>query len=232
MIACDNLNVCSGSFCLQGISFRIPAGKYGVLMGPSGCGKTTLLEALCGLRKIETGTVHLGDKEATYLGPAERGVGFVPQDGALFPRMTVQDNLAFALNVRHLARDLIDHRVEELADRLSIGHLLKRKATGLSGGEAQRVALGRALAARPSVLLLDEPLSALDETTRDQMVDLLSRVQHESGVTALHVTHSRREANQLADTLIEMSAGRVIEHSTEPQIERGRPDRHPIAASS
>lgn len=184
-------------------------------MGPSGCGKTTLLEALCGLRKVESGTVDLGNKEATNLRPAERGVGYVPQDGALFPRMTVRDNLGFALSVRHAAVEVIAQRVEELADRLAITHLLKRKATGLSGGEAQRVALGRALAARPSVLLMDEPLSSLDEPAREQMVELLSCLHHESGVTALHVTHSRREAEQLADTLIEMSAGRVIEQPAE-----------------
>src|SRR4051812_42480304 len=170
-------------------------------MGRTGCGKTTLLEAVCGLRPVRAGRIRLGTADVTHLPPADRGIGYVPQDLALFPAHTVRGHLGFALEVRGRPRAEVDGRVAELADLLGLGGLLDRTPDGLSGGEAQRVALGRALAFRPSVLLLDEPLSALDEDTRAGMYDLLRAVQRQTGVTTLHVTHSRAEAKALADRL-------------------------------
>jgi ABC-type sugar transport system ATPase subunit len=170
-------------------------------MGKTGCGKTTLLEAICGLRQVHAGRIVLLGRDVTQLKPAQRGVGYVPQDLALFPGHTVREHLAFALEVRRWSRAAIDARVRELAGLLGITHLLDRYPQGLSGGEAQRVALGRALAFHPPVLLLDEPLSALDEDTRSEMATLLRDVQRQTGVTTLHVTHSLTEARRLADRL-------------------------------
>jgi molybdate/tungstate transport system ATP-binding protein len=133
----------------------------------------------------------------------------VPQDRALFQTLTVRDNLAFALEVRRRPHDEVAARVEQLANWLGITHLLKRKPPGLSGGEAQRVALGRALAAEPSVLCLDEPLSALDSDTRAEIQELLKAIQQRTKVTTLHVTHHREEAERLADTLLVLKDGRV-----------------------
>ena len=138
-----------------------------------------------------------------------RGIGFVPQDGALFPTMTVEDQIGFALHVRRRPRQEIIARVRELSQLLEIEHLLKRLPGHLSGGEAQRVALGRALAFRPHVLLLDEPLSALDPDTRQQMYQLLRRIRQQTLLTAIHVTHSQQEAETLADVILELKDGSV-----------------------
>ena len=207
----DNLSWHAGAFRLEGVSFSVPAASYAVLMGRTGCGKTTLLEILCGLRPPAGGRVFIGEHDVTDLPPGERGIGYVPQDGAMFPTMTVREQLGFALAIRRRPASEIAARVKELADHLGIAHLLGRLPQHLSGGERQRVALGRALAAKPSVLLLDEPLSALDEELRDELAALLKRVQQDLGLTALHITHSRHEATQLADVIFRMEAGRVAE---------------------
>ncbi len=193
------------------MTLEVPTGQYGVLMGKTGCGKTTLLEAVCGLRRLESGTVRLLDRDVTGLRPADRGIGYVPQDLALFSTLTVRDHLAFALVVRRRRRQEIAARVQELAELLGIGHLLERKPRGLSGGEAQRVALGRALAMRPQVLLFDEPLSALDDDTRQEMYELLQAVRRAMPVTVLHVTHNRDEASRLGDRFFQLRDGRIGE---------------------
>jgi ABC-type sugar transport system ATPase subunit len=213
MIDLDNLSIRSGSFALSGVSLSVPAGCYAILMGGTGQGKTTILEAICGLRQITSGRVLLGGIDVTRKKPADRGVGYVPQDLGLFPTMSVRGHLEFALRVRKTPRAAIDARVAELARLLGIEPLLSRRVRGLSGGEAQRVALGRALSFRPQVLLLDEPLNALDESTRDRLVDLLRLIQNETGVTTLHITHTRVEARALADKLIVLTNGRLQEHS-------------------
>ena len=158
MIALENIALRQGSFELSDLSLELASGEYGVLMGRSGCGKTTLLEAVCGLRNIAGGRIILGGRDVTQLPPAERGVGYVPQDRALFPTMLVREQLAFALVLRALGQAEIAGRVDELAELLGITGLLDRTPDKLSGGEAQRVALGRALAHAPAVLCLDEPL--------------------------------------------------------------------------
>ncbi|MBI3876094.1 MAG: ABC transporter ATP-binding protein [Verrucomicrobia bacterium] len=217
MIRFDNLSWHAGAFRLENISFTVPAGSYAVLMGQTGCGKTTLLEILCGLRRPASGRVFIGERDVTDLPPGERGLGYVPQDGALFPTMTVDEQIGFALTIRKRPAAETAARVQELSGQLGIAHLLARRPQHLSGGERQRVALGRALAAKPSVLLLDEPLSALDEELRDDLAALLKRVQRELGLTALHITHSRREAAQLADVLFRLAAGRVTETQEPPR---------------
>ncbi len=217
MIRFENISWHAGAFRLEGVSFAVPAKSYAVLMGQTGCGKTTLLEILCGLRRAKAGRVFIGGRDVTHETPGGRGIGYVPQDGALFPTMTVRENIGFALRLRHRSSDEIQQRVNELAAHLGVAHLLDRLPQGLSGGERQRVALGRALAAKPGVLLLDEPLSALDEELRDDLAGLLKKIQRELGVSALHVTHSRDEAAKLADVLFRLDDGRVQEAPLLPQ---------------
>ena len=143
MIAIDDLSIRQGAFRLSGLSLRVPTGSYGVLMGRTGCGKTSLLEAVAGLRPVAGGRVLLSDRDVTRLSPGERGIGYVPQDAALFDAMTVHNQLAFALYLRGMKRAAVRDRVAELAGWLGIAGLLHRRPAGLSGGEAQRVALGR-----------------------------------------------------------------------------------------
>jgi len=216
MISLSHVAVRQGTFVLNDVSLEIPACRYGVLMGRTGSGKTTLLEAICGLRPVSAGSIRLMGRDVTRLKPAARGIGYVPQDTALFSTMTVRDHLAFALVVRRWSRRAIAARVDELAAMLGIGHLLDRRPRGLSGGESQRVALGRALAMRPGVLLFDEPLSALDDQTRHEMYDLLRSIRRQVAVTVLHVTHNRLEAEYLADRTFELSGGGVSLVSCSP----------------
>jgi len=209
MIALHQVVVRQGGFALENISLEIPTGAYGMLMGKTGSGKTTLAEAICGLRPVAAGRIRLAGRDVTGLKPAARGVGYVPQDASLFSTLTVRGHLAFALVIRRWKREDIDARVNELAELLGIRHLLARRPAGLSGGEAQRVALGRALAMRPRVLVFDEPLSALDDDTRTEMYDLIDAVRRQTPVTVLHITHNRAEADRLADRLLELRSGEV-----------------------
>jgi ABC-type sugar transport system ATPase subunit len=216
MIQVENITVQAGKFSLAGVSLHVPAGSYGALMGRTGCGKSTLLEAIAGLKPVQSGRILLGGRDVTRERPSGRGIGYVPQDGALFSTMTVREHLAFALAMRRTPRAAIERRVDELAGLIGIGYLLARRPFGLSGGERQRVALGRALSFRPRVLLLDEPLSAVDEERRGEMYELLRRVQRETGVTALHVTHNPDEARQLADCVFVLHQGKIShEHQTQ-----------------
>ena len=202
MIAVEQLGIRVGGFHLENIRFTIPTGSYVTLMGKSGTGKTTLMEAICGLRPVQAGRIMVSNRDVTHRKAAERGIGYVPQDGALFMAMTVRRQLGFALHIRRWPTAAIARRVEELAALLGISDLLPRKPYGLSGGEMQRVALGRALAASPTVLCLDEPLSALDDDTRQEMYHLLSSVHRYSGATTLHITHAVRDAVELADSCL------------------------------
>jgi ABC-type sugar transport system ATPase subunit len=210
VIQVQDLCIEQGDFRLENIGFTVADGKYGVLMGRSGCGKTTIIEAICGLRPIRHGQIHLSDREVTKLRPAERNIGYVPQDIALFPGYRVRDQLAFSLVVRNAPKMQIAERVEHMAGLLGISHLLDRKPEGLSGGEAKRVALGRALVPQPEVLCLDEPLSNLDEDINAEMIELLGSTIREEAVTVLHITHSSREADRLADVRLSLVDGVVV----------------------
>jgi len=211
VIAVEKLTVRAGEFSLREATFTLPTGSYGMLMGKTGTGKTTILEAIAGLTPIESGRILLKDRDVTNLQAADRHVGYVPQDGALFTTMSVREHLAFALVIRNTGSATIDQRVQQLAELLEIGHLLDRGTQRLSGGEKQRVAIGRALSFRPDTLLLDEPLSALDDDTREQMYGMLKHVQEETGVTTLHVTHHRHDVENLADVVFRIDDG-TIQH--------------------
>ena len=195
---------------MDGINFEVAAGEYAVLMGKTGCGKTTLLELICGLRRPKSGRIVLHETDVTTLRPAERSVGYVPQDGALFDTMTVRNHLEFALLVRRWDPNRIKSRVDSLSEMLEISHILNRYPKGLSGGERQRVALGRAIAFEPKTLILDEPLSALDESTKQHMYEILLKIREQSEITALHVTHSEGEAEVLGDRILRFTDQKVI----------------------
>jgi ABC-type sugar transport system ATPase subunit len=199
VIRLQNISWKAGAFALDNVSFAVPAATYAVLMGRTGTGKTSLVEIICGLRAPQSGQVWLNDRDVTRMPPGQRGLGFVPQDGALFPALTVAEQIGFALRIQKAPSASIDATVRELAAEMAITHLLDRRPQGLSGGEKQRVALARALAAKPGVLLLDEPLAAVDEDTQSDLIHLLKRTQQQHQITVLHVTHSRREAEALAD---------------------------------
>lgn len=209
MIAVTDLSLTQGDFTLREVNLVVPEGEYGVLMGRSGCGKTTVLEVVCGLRPFTGGEIEVSGRSVGHLKPAERGIGYVPQDRALFPTMRVRDQIAFSLIVRNWTQAQIASRVDELAELLGITDLLDRMPFGLSGGEAQRVALARALAFRPTALCLDEPLSALDEDLHDEICEMLSDVHRQTGVTVLHITHSHSEAKRLADVRFRMEKATI-----------------------
>lgn len=210
MIEFEEVSITLGKFRMDKISFSIPTGAYGVLMGTSGSGKTTLLEILCGLKRPQGGRVLLYGEDHTHSPPGRRSIGYVPQDGALFPTMNVFDNLAFALTIRDTPRKKLVGPVERMAESLGIAHLLKRQTFFLSGGEKQRVALGRALLASPRILCLDEPLAALDEHTHERMVDLLRSVHDQSGTTVLHITHRATEADALGNCVVRLANGQLV----------------------
>lgn len=204
MIEVKELIVKQGSFTLPKISFRVETGRYAVLMGKTGAGKSTILESICGLRKVFSGQILIDGVDVTTWSPPDRNLGYMPQDLALFPTLNVREHLEFAMRLRWMPAAKRNEQVSFLAGILGLEKLLDRKVKGLSGGESQRVALGRALSFGPRVLLLDEPLSALDSGTRFTAQRLLKDVNRKTGVTVLHVTHSQEEANALADDCIRL----------------------------
>lgn len=209
MIRLDNVSWTAGRFRLDEVSFEVPPSCYAALMGATGSGKTSLLEIIGGLRAPTRGRVWVAGNDVTDLPPRSRRIGYVPQDGALFPAMRIGNQIGFAPRIAGRSPAEIEATVSRLAVDMHISHLLDRYPQGLSGGEKQRAALARALAAAPQVLLLDEPLSALDEPLRDDLTAMLRRMQQDQDLTVLHVTHSLREASQCADVVLSLAGGRV-----------------------
>ena len=191
------------------VDLAIGDGEFVVLVGPSGCGKTTTLRMIAGLESISDGELRIGDRVVTDLPPKERDVAMVFQNYALYPHMTVYQNLSFALRLQHLSRPDIDRRVREAAGLLGLEHLLDRNPRQLSGGERQRVALGRALVRHPQVFLFDEPLSNLDAKLRVQMRREIARLHRELKATMIYVTHDQVEAMTLGERIVVLNAGRV-----------------------
>jgi putative spermidine/putrescine transport system ATP-binding protein len=194
---------------LDGLSLDLHPGELVALLGPSGCGKTTALRALAGLEELDSGTVVVGGKDITRVGAHRRNMGMVFQAYSLFPNMTARDNVGYGLRLRRTAAAARRERADELLELVGLGSHAARYPHQLSGGQQQRVALARALAIAPQVLLLDEPLSALDAKVRAQLRDEIRRVQREVGTTTLFVTHDQEEALAMADRVGVMSAGRL-----------------------
>ena len=215
MIHLDGVSIQSGSFALRDLTFRIESGEYAALMGKTGSGKTTILEAICGLRPVTAGKIEIKGIDVTHSRPGERGIGYVPQDGALFSTMTVREHLGFALSIRRWKRSAIDVRIAELAGWLGLTELLDRGVRGLSGGERQRIALGRGLSFTPTVVLFDEPLSALDEESRSDVRSVVEETREREGLTVLHVTHSSEDVQLLADRILDLRDGSVTERAAD-----------------
>ena len=191
------------------VSLSIKPGEFFSLLGPSGCGKTTTLRMIGGFEEPTSGTIYLGDRDVTGLPPYRRDVNTVFQSYALFPHLSIFENVAFGLRRRGVKGDGLRRRVEHALELVALGALGKRKPRQLSGGQQQRVALARALVNEPRVLLLDEPLGALDLKLRRQMQLELKRIQHEVGITFIHVTHDQEEAMTMADRIAVMSDGHI-----------------------
>jgi len=196
-----------GFLAVDDLHLTIPAGSFFALLGPSGCGKTTTLRMVAGLEEPTVGTIHLGDRDVTATRPHQREVNTVFQNYALFPHLDVFENVAFGLR-RRKVKD-VTAKVHEALDLVELRDLARRRPAQLSGGQQQRIALARAVVNRPSVLLLDEPLGALDLKLRRQMQVELKRIQTEVGITFVHVTHDQEEAMTMADTIAVMNAGRI-----------------------
>jgi len=184
---------------LNNVSFAVPTGQTLAITGPSGIGKTTLLHAICGIIRATHGTIHVDHVDISLLPTHKRGIGLVSQTGDLFPTMTVSQNIEFGLRIANMSKTDRATRVHELLEMVDLAHLAQRQVAELSGGEARRIALARALAPRPQVLLLDEPLAGLDQETHVSLINDLARVLKQTATTALLVTHDQSEADFLAD---------------------------------
>src|SRR6516165_4635412 len=211
--------VCYGAHCvLNRVSLVAAGGEFVALLGSSGCGKTTLLRAICGFVALASGGVSVGGRDVTRLPPDRRNVAMVFQSYALWPHMTVAQNMGYGLKLRHASRIEVANRVAELLKMLRLEGLGERKVTALSGGQRQRVALGRALVVNPQILLLDEPLSNLDARIREEVRHEIKTLQQTLGITTVHVTHDRQEAMVMADRIAILDAGRVAQIGTPEEI--------------
>ncbi len=213
----------NGFHAVHDLDISVADGEFMVLVGPSGCGKTTALRMVAGLEEVTSGTVSIGDKDVTVLPARERDIAMVFQNYALYPHMTVGENIGFALSLRKLPKDEIKRRVREAADVLSLTEWLDRKPAQLSGGQRQRVAMGRAIVREPAVFLMDEPLSNLDAKLRVQMRAEVSRIQRRLGVATMYVTHDQTEAMTMGDRVVVLNAG-VLQQCDNPQVLYDSPD--------
>ncbi|MGY9048732.1 spermidine/putrescine ABC transporter ATPase [Puniceibacterium antarcticum] len=203
---------------VRDFDLAVEPGEFVSFLGPSGCGKTTVLRMIAGFETPSGGTIRVGGADVTALPASRRKIGMVFQAYALFPNMSVRDNVAFGLRIAGMTRAQIDARVAEMLDLIALGHLADRYPYQLSGGQQQRVALARALAPRPNLLLLDEPLSALDAQIRTSLRDDIRRIQRELGITTVFVTHDQEEALSISDRVVVMYKGRADQIGTPAQI--------------
>ena len=203
---------------LKGVSLDIKEGEFFTLLGPSGCGKTTLLRMIAGFNSIEGGEFYFGDKLINAVPAYKRDIGMVFQNYAIFPHLTVEENVAYGLKARKVPKAQIAPRVKEALELVQIGHLATRKPSELSGGQQQRVALARAFVIEPSVLLMDEPLSNLDAKLRVQMRTVIKKLQRKLGITTIYVTHDQEEALAISDRIAVMKDGVIMQCGTPTEI--------------
>lgn len=213
---------------IEDITFEVPDGEFWVLVGPSGCGKSTILRTIAGLEGISAGNLYIGDRLVNHIPARQRDVAMVFQNYALYPHMTVAENLAFGLKMRGTASQTIQPQIAAVARSLQIDHLLDRKPRQLSGGQQQRVALGRAIVRQPQVFLLDEPLSNLDAQLRDETRAELKQLHQQFGITTIYVTHDQVEAMTLADQIVVLKQGKIQQIGT-PQAIYAEPANQMVA---
>jgi len=218
MIKINNLSVSLGSFNLYDISLNIEAGSFFALMGPTGAGKTVLLEAIAGLTPIKSGSVFIDSRNVTKLPPEKHGVSIMYQDNSLFPHLNVMENIRYGLRYHSGDSNETEKRIDNLIEQLGIKLILNRLPLNLSGGELQRVSLARALAVNPKIVLLDEPLSALDPNFRYELRQMLKNIHQTTEVTFLMVTHDFGEAISLAENAAIMDGGRIVQTGTVDEI--------------
>ena len=211
MLQVENLCLRAGEFELRDVSVNVGREEYFVLMGPTGSGKSLFVKCLCGLIRPTAGTIRIEGKDITSLEPRFRSIGYVPQDGALFPHMTVAKNVTFSLRVRGLSQVKALRQIEPLIETLSLRPLLERSTLNLSGGERQKVALARALAGKPKLLILDEPVSALDQPTQREICGELRRVQRQLGIPIIHICHNVVEARYVSDCVGVLVQGQLVQ---------------------
>ena len=203
---------------LNGVSLNIKEGEFFTLLGPSGCGKTTLLRMIAGFNSIEGGDFYFGEKRINDVAAHKRDIGMVFQNYAIFPHLTVKENVAYGLKARKVGKKEMEERVEEALKLVQIEHLSDRKPSELSGGQQQRVALARAFVIEPSVLLMDEPLSNLDAKLRVQMRTVIKKLQRRLGITTIYVTHDQEEALAISDRIAVMKDGNIMQIGTPNEI--------------
>jgi molybdopterin-binding protein len=220
VIRLENLTVRLKQFTLFGINLKVRKGEYFIVLGPTGSGKTLLLETIAGLRKSDAGSIFINDADVTCMEPERRRIGFVYQDYALFPHLSVKDNIIFGLKCRRAHKAAIANKLEQLAELLNIEELLSRRPGTLSGGEKQIVSLARALSTDPDVVLLDEPISALDPQQRESVQNDLKDICKKLNRTFIHVTHNFEEAVALGDRIAVLSEGRLVQSGTPEEIFR------------
>ena len=220
MIRLKNLTVKLKQFTLSGINLEVQRGEYFIVLGPTGAGKTLLLETIAGLRKIDAGFIFINDVDVTHMEPEKRRIGFVYQDYALFPHLSVKDNIIFGMKCRKVPKAEIAAKLKQLSVLLNIEQLLGRKPETLSGGEKQKVSLARALSTDPEVVLLDEPISALDPQQRESVQNDLKGICKKLNRTFIHVTHNFEEAVALGDSIAVLSEGRLVQSGTPEEIFR------------
>jgi len=220
MIEVRNLCVDLGEFVLSDITLSIEEGEYFIILGPTGAGKTVLLESIAGLYPIKSGEIWLRGKEVTGVEPEKRKVSIVYQDHVLFPHLSVRENITFGLRMHRAGADEVADRLNWVSELLGISNLLHRRPDTLSGGEKQKVALGRAIVTRPELLLVDEPLSALDPETREGVQQELRRLHRALGITMLHVTHDFEEAIALGSRIAVIAGGRLMQVGAPEEIFR------------
>jgi len=214
------MNLCRNwrGFSLKDINLEIKKGEYFIILGPTGAGKTLLLETIAGFHLPDSGSIYIDDRDVTFLPPEKRKIGFVYQDFMLFPHKNVFENIAFGLKIK--GEKNIEKQVKKIAELLGVENLLHRYPKTLSGGEKQRVSIARALIIKPKILLMDEPLSALDAVTQKKVREELRRIHNETGITTLHVTHNHEEALILGEKIGIMNKGEIIQVGTPQEVFR------------
>jgi molybdopterin-binding protein len=228
MIKIDGVSKKLGEFFLKDVTLDIEDGRYFMILGPTGAGKTILLESIAGIYYPDTGRIWMNGKDITHTPPRQRNISMVYQDYMLFPHLTVKKNISFGLRLKRFSKETIKNKVDNISQLLNIHHLLHRFPGTLSGGEKQRIAIARAMVTEPKALLLDEPLSALDTRTRDNLRRELKKIHAITKITTVHVTHSFEEVFSLGNSVAVMNKGKIIQVGTPNQVFR-RPNSEFVA---